>query len=208
MGAGFYPIFAGASDFREPSVADCVERMGMSEEKCAEMIEKMKNMTSEEREAMKQRGPADGQNQPPKNFNENNKSLDNGKKPVARNENMSGSIEAQLKMAEQIKNEKEERFSRTEERIQAIIDFLKSKDINTDGLEENLAELKNKADAVVKAFDEYIVILKNNSASDDELQIEITAVRAKIRALSIDMADFYRSTLRENIRLKLEELKD
>jgi hypothetical protein len=205
MVAGFYPFFAGASDFREPSVADCVERMGMSEAKCTEMMEKMKNMTSEDRDAMKQRGPADGQNQSPKNLGENKKTPDNSKGIMVKS---GDSIEAQLKRAEQIKIEKEDKFSRTEERIQAIIDFLKSKTVDTSGLEENLGEFKNKAEAVAGAFEEYIVILKNNSISDDELQTEITVARAKIKTLSIELANFYRLTLRENIRLKLEELKD
>ncbi len=198
-----FPIMVwGASDFKRPIVSDCVERTGFSEEKCSEMLEKMKDGDMKERGTMRPAGPNNGQGEPPGSFNgEEGRSQGIPKGSQGKDKIIQG------EKVGRIRAEEEGRFSRMEERIEKIINFLESKDINIDELKENLEIFKNKADAVLSTIDDYISILEDAQNDDSVTTEDIKEARDKIHALIEELKTFYQSTLRDNLKSKLKELE-
>jgi hypothetical protein len=205
LAVGFFafPILVwGASDFKEPTVSDCVERAGFSEEKCSEMLEKMKDMGAGERGAIQPGGSKNGQNEPSGNFSRGEEQSQNVSKS-----DLGGGKMVRGERTERIRAEEEQRFSRMGERIEKIINFLESKGINVDELKENLETFADKADAVLGAIDDYISILKNAQDDDSAIEEKIKEARGKIHTLMEELKNFYQLTLKENLKSKLEELK-
>lgn len=181
-----YSVKAADSNPPEPTVEGCVEKTGLSEEKCEKMIEKMKNRKPGDRERMTKGGPKDP----------------NESKEVSEN-----TIERELRMAEKMKEWKENKFSKTETVIEKIIEFLKSKGIDTNTIEENLETLKNKYSAILDVVDDYISILEELESSDaTELSDEAKEIKEKIKDLMDNLRDFYKNTLRDNIKTQVDKL--
>lgn len=201
-------VSLGMINPEEITVENCVKRTGLTEEKCQEMIDKFNNMTDEEKEAMRSRIPGGEQGrlggEPPKG-GEGPKS---DKKSEEKNpgENAS-SLEEQIKRAQRMKEQKENQFSRIEKRVEKIIEFLKSKDVDTTEIETSLGTFKEKAEAVLGAFDTYIQFLEN-SKTDTTITADILKEkRAEIKNLIKELTSFYRDALREKIKNSLDKLE-
>jgi len=201
IGAIFYSAKAADSKPLKPTVAECVEKTGFTEEKCTGMITEMKNKKPGEG-GMRQGGPGgpskDGGNKPPMNEDSS--------------DNSSNVIERELEMANRMKTREENRFSRTETRVEKIIEFLNSKDvedINTDDIKADLETFKNKTDAILNALDTYIGKLEDLQDDDaTELSNDVKEAKTNIKDLLDDLRDFYKNTLRVDIKEQLDLLRD
>jgi hypothetical protein len=195
-----FPSFSmGAETRGAPTVADCVEKTGKSDSECAEMINNFKN-----------RRPPGGEMG----------SRDSGRPPMGKNpENIRGgshpqninmtSIDNRIENAQKMKDGRKERFVRIEERIQKLIDYIKSKGIDTAEIENNSATFKEKADEILSAFDTYIQALKNYKSDDSsDNSAKIRDARENIRTLSEKLAAFYRSSIRESIKTLIDQIED
>lgn len=192
----FYSVSAKASDAEppKPTVEDCVERMGFTEEKCVEMMENMKNMKpgdmkpGEGREM--KRGGQEG--------------LPPGDK--SKTDNL---VEKELEMAKRMKTMEENRFSRTETRIEKIIEFLNSKDIDTGTIENDLETFKDKISVISNALDNYVDLLENLQNDDAaELSDDAKESRESIKSLFDGLRDFYKNVLREDVKALIDKLRD
>lgn len=190
-----YSAKATDSNPPEPTVEGCIEKTGFTEEKCEEMIEKMKNMKPGERGDKGRGGPqGNGENEP---F------------PGDKREESASAVEMEIRMAERMKSGEENMFSRTKTRVEKIIEFLESKDIDVDTIEENLETFESKSDTLINAIDSYIAILEELQDDDAaELSTEAKESRENIKDLLDDLRDFYKNTLRENIKTQIDKLDE
>jgi hypothetical protein len=195
----FPSVSIGAETREAPTVADCVEKTGKSDSECAEMINNFKN-----------RRPPGGEignrdsGKPP--MEKNLENIRGGSHP--QNINM-GSIDNRIENAKKMKDDKKKRFAQTEEKIQKLIDYIKSQNIDTAEIENNLAAFKEKADEILSAFDTYIQALKNYKSDDSsDNSAKIRDARENIRTLSGKLAAFYRSSIREAIKTLIDRVED
>jgi hypothetical protein len=200
IGLVSYSAKAANSKPPEPTVEDCVEKFDKTEDECEEMIENMKNRKPGEK-GMKQGGPGglseNGENRP---------SIDKDK------ENNSNIVDSELVRMEKMKTEEEKRFSKTETRIEKIIEFLNSKDvdgIDTGKIEADLETFESKTDAILSAYDTYVGILNDLQDNDaTELSDEAKESKENIKNLMNDLRDFFKNTLRTDIKEQLDMLED
>ncbi|MFA6193293.1 MAG: hypothetical protein WC726_00315 [Parcubacteria group bacterium] len=201
-------VSRGASAPKEPTVDDCVERMGLSEEKCTEMIEKFKNMTPEERAKMRPQGsPEGGSGRPPGVSGEG----EIGRPPMKEGAGLgdTSNIDAQIEKAKNARSAREERFSQMEEKMEKIVEYLKSHDVGTTEAENNISTFREKAADVLGAYETYIAALED-SRDDNSGKITDAAreAREKIRELSDDLKDFFRDTLLAKLRDQINQLAE
>lgn len=208
LGMFFLPaVSRGANAPKEPTVADCVERMGFSEEKCEEMIEKFKNTTPEDRAKMRPQGsPGAGTGRPP------GAKVEEGERPPMKESAGLGNsvdIETQIERAEKAKSAREEKFSQMEERLEKILEYLKSQNIDISEAENNLNTLKEKAANILSAYDAYIATLEDSrDTNDGKLTDAAREEREKIKELSDDLKEFFRNTLLVKLRYQINQLTE
>jgi len=186
------------------TVDDCVSRTGKTKEQCSEMINKFKDMTDEERAKMTP--PQSGQMKMSgsSTSNENRGILKEGSKsnsPGAKNDGL-------IERASRIKAEKESQFDQIEKRIAKIIEFLNSKNIESDQISNDFEIFKEKIVSVLTAFDVYIEALnedKNNST--DSSAASSQDARLQIESAMKNLADFYNTTLRNDLSLTIDKLR-
>lgn len=204
-GMFFWPIASrGANAPKEPTVEDCVEHMGISEEKCIEMIEKFKNMTPEERAKI---GPSQGGG-PPSAGGENGRSPMR-EPPKRENDSLGGAvdIETQIENAKSMMSAEEEKFSQMEEKMGKIVEYLKSQNVDTSEAESSINTFKEKAANILSAYDAYIAALDDSRDNNDGKPTDaMQQARDKIRELSADLTDFFRDTILKSLRSQITQL--
>lgn len=212
LGMFFLPaVSRGANVPKEPTVEDCVERMGLSKEKCTAMIEKFKNMTPEERAKMRPQGsPGDGAGRPPSSGNKGERPSEQ-EPPREKSGGLgeAGDIETQIENTKSMKIAREEKISQIEERMEKIVEYLKSQNVDTSEAENNISAFKEKATDILSAYDAYIAALENSMDNNDgKLTDAAREAREKIRELSIDLKEFFRDTLLVNLRSQIDKLAE
>ena len=103
-----------------------------------------------------------------------------------------------------MKDRKSIEINRIESRVEKIVAFLKTKDINTSFVESNLATFKEKADAFLDEIDAYITLLENDDASSDDIKTELEAVHTAGK----NMLDYFSQTLRASLRDAIDQLSE
>lgn len=200
----FVPFLAlsATSTSTVPTVDDCVSHTGMTKEKCTEMMNNFKNPTSGGVAKMES----------PQNGTSNQKQT-----PSARGDSTAGqvtvdaasTIDAKIEKVTNVKAQKADQFSQIENRIEKIIEFLKSKDIDTTEIENDLTTFKSKATLVTEAFDSYIQALtdsKTSTTTAETTTISTNDNQTKIKTLTDDLVDFYNSTFRVSLNTAIEKI--
>lgn len=198
----------------EITVENCVKRMGFTEEKCQEIVDKFNNMTDEEKAAMKSRRPENMQGRPD-NMPPRGNSMD-GKKPEGDGNKLgndeiaegNGGVENQIRKTQQMREQKANQFSKIEKRVEKMIEFLQSKDVDTTEIEANLNTFKEKAETILSAIDTYIESLQNKETDTATTVNNSKEEREKVKTLTKELIGFYRDTLRKNIEEALNKLED
>ncbi len=196
-------VSLAATGMGTPNVEDCVSRTGQTKEQCAEMINKFKNMSPSDVASMKPPSGATGKQMP---------TLKNGDaSPVKPNEaidatRVASDIDAKIERATRMRAEKEQRFIQARSRIEKIIEFLKSKSVDTTEIESNLDVLKTKATAVLGAFDGYVQALNNSKTDTSETAFTtVQSTQAQIKTAITDLMDFYH-TLRTSLNTAISKI--
>lgn len=205
-GIFFWPIVSwGANTPKEPTVADCVERMGFSEEKCTEMIEKFKNMTPEGRSKMRPQGSPGGETGRPPGANGEGEERPSMEEGAGLSDTVD--IETQIERAKSARTAREEKFSQMKARMEKIVEYLTSQNVDTSETESNISTFKEKATNILSAYDAYIAALEDSRDNNDgKLTDAAREAHDKIRELSMDLKDFFRSTLFAGLRSQVEHL--
>ncbi|NTV41421.1 MAG: hypothetical protein HGA61_04070 [Candidatus Moranbacteria bacterium] len=201
-----------------PTIDDCVSKTGQTRAQCTEMINKFKNMSPSDAASVKPPSGATGKQAPSGGTIGQAQSPTNGTagtsdvKPspgAAVSASDGNVIDNSIEKATNSKIKKTDQFSQTENRIEKIIEFLKSKNINTTEAENNFAIFKSKAELILNAFDTYIQALNNvkNSTVTSENSVTPTDdAKAQIRALTDDLISFYNATLRLSLDTDIEQI--
>lgn len=180
-------VFGATTGPGSMTVDDCVSRTGMTKDKCKEMMDKFKNMAPPSSGA-KMMPPQNGQGQSPASETSGERPT-----PTARvNTDTATMSDAKIKKISRLQAEKERQLSQAENRIAKIIEFLKSKDIDTSEAESVFEAFKTKASAVSSAFDTYVEAL--NNAKTDTSETTTTAVQGakeQIKTALNDLKDSY-----------------
>ena len=186
------------------TVDDCVSRTGQTKEQCSEMISKFKNMTDEERAKMTP--SQSGQMKMPGSSTSNeNPSIS---KEVSKSNPAGANNSGLIEKASRMKAEKESQFDQIEKRIAKIIEFLNSKNIESDQINNDFEMFKEKASSVLTAFDAYIEALnesKNNLAESSATSLQ--DVRSQIESAMKNLTDFYSTTLRNDLNSAISKLQ-
>lgn len=195
-----FPSVSLGTETREaPTIAGCIEKTGMSEEKCAEMITNFKNRKPPE-------GKMGGKNPGKPPMGKGLENIRGGSHPQNINTN---NEDNQIENAKKMKENREAKFNRTKERIQKLIDYIKSEGIDTSEIENNLSTFKEKADEILSAFDTYIQALENyKSDNSDDNSAKIKDARENIRTLSEKLTAFYQSNIRETIKNLIDQVEE
>jgi hypothetical protein len=210
LGMFFLPaISRGANVPKEPTVEDCVERMGLSEEKCTAMIEKLKNMTLEERAKMRPQGsPGGGAGRPPGVSGESG-SERLPIKEVAVPAKDTADIDTQIERAKRARSAKEERFSKMERKMEKIVEYLNSQNVDTSEAESNISTFKEKTANILSTHDAYITALEDSRDNNaGKLTDAAREASNKIRELSVDLKEFFRDTLLVKLRSQIDQLAE
>jgi len=179
--------------------------MGLSEEKCTEMIEKFKNTTPEDRAKMGPQGSRGGGAGRPPGAKEEKGERPPMKEGVELEDSVD--IETQIERAEKAKSAREEKFTQMEERLEKIAEYLKSQDIDTSEAGSNISAFKEKAVNVLSAYDAYITALEDSRDNNEgKLTDAASEARDKIRELSADLKEFFRNTLLVKLRSQIDQL--
>jgi hypothetical protein len=183
-----------------PTTAECVKKTGFTEEKCEGMMENFKNMK-----------PGEGHNRPTETQgSENNRPIKRespNQKGIISQERLKNE-EVGIDIAKKIKAERKQDFSRIIERVEKIIEFLRSKNIDTAEAENDLSSFKEKVAIVSDEFDAYIAALENYS--DDSTEVNKSVVsdcRERVREKIKITLNFYRTTLKENLKELIAEIQ-
>jgi hypothetical protein len=197
-------VFGATNGPGNMTVDDCVSRTGQTKEQCSEMINKFKNMTDEERAKMTP--PQSGQMKIPGSSTSNENPSISKEEPKSNpaGANNDGLVEK----ASRMKAEKESQFDQIEKRIAKIIEFLNSKNIESDQISNDFETFKEKASAVLTAFDAYVEALnesKNNSAESSVTSLQ--DFRSQIESAMKNLTDFYSTTLRNDLSLAIDKLQ-
>ena len=119
-------------------------------------------------------------------------------------------LENRIQGAEKMLARRENDFSRVEERLEKLIDFLGSKDIDTGALETDLETFQSKTDAILESIQSYLNILEelqeNGSGTEELTNDDAKEAREEIKSLVADLKDFYQNTLKADISTAKEAL--
>ncbi|NTW45879.1 MAG: hypothetical protein HGB18_02365 [Candidatus Moranbacteria bacterium] len=106
--------------------------------------------------------------------------------------------------AENLKERKQAEINRIETRVQKIIDFLKSKDVDTATIEGYFSTFKAKADTVIAKVEALQTLLSTDNPSESDL----ASARTAVRDAGKDMISYYKDTLRTALKSALDALND
>jgi hypothetical protein len=188
------PLVAlAATGMGTPTVEDCVSRTGQTKAQCTEMINKFKNMS-----------PSDAANmKPPSGATENQMpALKSGDTAPTK----PSDIDAKIERTTRIRAEKERQFIQVESRVEKIIEFLKSKNIDATEIESNFEILKTKATAVLNAFDAYAQALVDSKTDTSETaSATVQSAQTQIKTTITDLVGSY-GTLRNSLSAAIEKI--
>ncbi|HWQ60435.1 MAG TPA: hypothetical protein VN420_04835 [Candidatus Fimivivens sp.] len=119
------------------------------------------------------------------------------------NEMKNESGKTALERAQAMKTWREKEIARIETRVEKIITFLKSKEVDTTAISDDFATFKTKAQTVLDKIDAYIIVLKASGSS----QTDITTARDAIRTAGQDMRTYFQGTLRVAIKAAIDTIK-
>jgi hypothetical protein len=120
-----------------------------------------------------------------------------------------GDIEAQIEKAENARSAKEAKFSQMKERMEKIVEYLKTQDVDTTEAENNSSTFEEKAASVLGAYDAYIAALEDSrDTNDGKFTDAASEAREKIRELSADLRKFFRDTLLASLRSQIDKLAE
>jgi hypothetical protein len=105
--------------------------------------------------------------------------------------------------ADQLRERKSREITQIETRIGKLIDFLKTKSVDTTTLVSELSTFKAKGQALLEKTDAYVTLVKNNGSESD-----ISAAREAMKAAGKDMRTYFHDTLRADIKKAVDGLKD
>lgn len=204
------PLVAlAATGMGTPTVDDCVSRTGQTKAQCTEMINKFKNMSPSDAANMKPPSGATGKQMPSGGTTGQMPALkSDDATPVKPNDTtqIANDIDAKIERATRMRAEKEQQFIQAESRIEKIIEFLKSKSIDTAEIESDLEIFKTKATAVLSAFDAYAQALGNSKT--DTSETASTAVQNAQTQIKTTVADLMSSygALRNSLSAAIEKI--
>lgn len=119
------------------------------------------------------------------------------------------SVEAQITMAEKMKTREADNFERVETRLEKLIEFLDSKEIDTDTLEADLETFKTKSSAVLAAIDSYADILDElDDAGTTSLTDEAKTAREAVKTAMESLKSFYKDTLKVDIKAAVDKISE
>jgi hypothetical protein len=114
-----------------------------------------------------------------------------------------GSDLSSLQRAEQLKERKGREIAQIEIRIGKLIDFLKTKSVDTTVLESEFATLRTKGQIVLDKTDVYVTMIKGSDSAPD-----VATAREAVRTAGKDMLTYFHDTLREDIKRAVDGLND
>ena len=109
-----------------------------------------------------------------------------------------------LERAESMRARTSSRIMATQTRLGKLVDFLKSKSVDTSTVESDISTFKEKTDAVLEKYDALITVLKQDNPSSDSVKEAVEAVRAAEKSAR----DYFIITLRPAIRLAIDSIQD
>lgn len=206
------PLVAlAATGMGTPTVEDCVSRTGQTKAQCTEMINKFKNMSPSDAANMKPPSGATGKQMPNGGITGQMPALKSGDAtPVKPNNTIDATqiasdIDVKIERATRMRAEKEQQFIQAESRVEKIIEFLKSKSIDTTEIESNLDIFKTKATAVLSAFDSYAQTLGNSKTDTSETaSAAVQSAQTQIKTAINDLVSYY-GTLRNSLSAAIEK---
>ncbi|TSC94852.1 MAG: hypothetical protein Athens101428_134 [Candidatus Berkelbacteria bacterium Athens1014_28] len=205
-------VSLAATGMGTPTVEDCVSRTGQTKAQCTEMINKFKNMSPSDAENMKLPSGATEKQMPSEGTTGQMPASKKGDASSVKPNNAIDSnqvvsdIDAKIERATRIRVEKEQQFIQVENRVEKIIEFLKSKNIGTTEIESNLDIFKTKAISVLGAFDEYVQALSSSKTDISETApAAVQSTQAQIKMTITDLINSY-GTLRNSLSASIEKI--
>jgi hypothetical protein len=196
-----------------PTVEDCVSRTGQTKEQCTEMINKFKNMSPSDAENMKPPSGATGKQIPSGETNGQVPASKNGDTSLVKSNNdidatqvATSDIDAKIERVTKKRVEREQQFIQAENSVEKIIEFLKSKSVDTTEIESNFDVLKTKTTAVLDAFDGYVKALNNSKTDTSETaSATVQSAKAQIKTTITDLVSSY-GALRNSLSTAIEKI--
>lgn len=197
LGAAFaLPAYAAPDGAPQaPTVAGCMERLGKTEAECTEMIA-----------TMKERRPPDGGQRgdggDPRGQREGRgdgqgMGTDEGKEH----------IETAAERIAKVRSERQRRYERMEGRIGKLIAYLDEQGADTSAVKEQSETFASKAAGISSAYDGYVAALEAFDADGSEAnRVAVVSAKEHVRALIIDVSEYYRSTLMPSLRTLIDSL--
>ncbi len=109
-----------------------------------------------------------------------------------------------LERAESMQTRTASRIMATQTRLGKLVDFLKSKSVDTSTVESDISAFKEKTDAVLEKYDALITVLKQDNPSSDSVKEAVEAVRTAEKSAR----DYFVITLRPAIRSAIDSIQD
>lgn len=141
--------------------------------------------------------------------NENSPNAENSQKtselicmPGNREGNFKG--DDKFQRGQQMKLRKAQDFSRIQIRVEKIISFLKSQNVDTTAIESEYATFKSKADVLQQKINAYTALVVDTASTDAQLSTGLD----EIRAAGKDMMDYFKTTLRPSLQAAIEGLNN
>ena len=97
---------------------------------------------------------------------------------------------------------KAQQISKIENRVEKIIAFLKSQNVDTSIIESNYATFKSKADIMQQKTAAYAALETDTTSTEEQLSASLNEVRLAGK----DMMDYFRTTLRPSLQSAIESL--
>jgi hypothetical protein len=196
-------VTLAATSMGTPTVEDCVSRTGQTKAQCTEMINKFKNMSPSDAANMKPPSGATGKQIPVLKSGDATLVKPNDTIDTTR---VASDIDAKIERATRMRTNKEQQFIQAESRVEKIIEFLKSKSIDTAEIESNLEIFKTKATAVLSSFDVYAQALVNSKTDTSETaSAAILSAQTQIKTAMTYLVGSY-GTLRNNLSVAIEKI--
>jgi hypothetical protein len=198
------PLVAlAATGMGTPTVEDCVSRTGQTKAQCTEMINKFKNMSPSDAANMKPPSGATGKQMP---VLKSGDATPVKPKDTIDTTQIASDIDAKIERVTRMRAERERQFIQAESRVEKIIEFLKSKSIDTTEIESNLEIFKTKATAVLSAFDVYAQALANSKTDTSETaSAAVQSAQTQIKTTVTDLISSY-GTLRNSLSAAIEKI--
>ena len=112
------------------------------------------------------------------------------------------SSENRLEKAQSMKERASSRITATQTRLENIVNFLQTKNIDTSEIENDIETLKKKTATVLDRYDALVALLKEDNPSSDSVKETFESVRSAEKAAR----DYFTGTVRTAIRSVLDTL--